>query len=62
MMPITTSGVSARLAIGASAATAAPPSKTLRRLMVIANPLLIDFSSMKRLRFSVKPQETASLA
>jgi hypothetical protein len=45
-----------------SATTAAPPSKTSRRLMVIANPLLIDFSSMKRLRFPVKPQETASLA
>src|SRR6201995_5259900 len=59
---MTTSGVCARAATGNSAALAVAPSKTCRRLMVIAIPPACSALSMKRLTSAVKPQRTAVAA
>jgi len=62
MMPIATSGVSARAAIGSSAAVAVAPSNTFRRVIVMAGSPVERQLSMKRLQVTVKPQRTPRAA
>jgi hypothetical protein len=54
--------VSARAAIGNSAAVAVAPSNRFRRVTVIANSSVDLQLSMKRLKVTVKPQRTAKAA